>query len=174
MSFQRSQSKVWFGSQPNSVYDNFYSLPTYYNTTKNALQSISEQHEESLSPKSEVEDLKRSLLIWGNRKSPSSHSHKSQVRNFGAKKPQKSFFLILKIIINRIQGSRTSKHHRHWAQTRRIYQPHQMMMMLIRDRLQRVVKLQHHQQLSEGRRRSRFMKKLHPSSDYRSAHHHRP
>lgn len=81
MNFQRSQSKVWFGSQQNSVYDNFYSLPTYYNAGKKSLQSISEQHEESLSPKSECDELKRSLLIWGNRKSPSSHSHKSQVRN---------------------------------------------------------------------------------------------
>lgn len=81
MNFQRSQSKVWFGNaQQSSVYDNFNSLPTYYNSSKKSLQAIQEQHEESLSPKSEVDDLKRSLLIWGNRKSPSSHSHKSQVR----------------------------------------------------------------------------------------------
>lgn len=83
MNFQRSQSKVWFGSQQHSAYDNFYSLPAYYNAQKKSLQSISEQHEESMSPKnssSEGDDLKRSMLIWGNRKSPSSQSHKSQVR----------------------------------------------------------------------------------------------
>lgn len=80
MNFRRSQSKVWFGSQQPSVYDNFFSLPTYYHGKK-SLQSISEQHEESLSPRNDSEDLKRSILIWGNRKSPSFHSDKSQVRD---------------------------------------------------------------------------------------------
>lgn len=83
MNFRRSQSKVWFGSQQPSVpsvYDNFSSLPTYYHGQKKSLQSISEQHEESLSPRSDNEELKRSILIWGNRKSPSFHSDKSQVR----------------------------------------------------------------------------------------------
>lgn len=76
--FQRSQSKVWFGSQQNSVYDNFYSLPTYYNNAKNQLQSITE--ESFSSPKNEsIDEQKRSFLIWGNRHSPSSQSHKSQV-----------------------------------------------------------------------------------------------
>lgn len=78
--FQRSQSKVWFGSQQNSVYDNFYSLPTYYgnNNAKNPLQSITE--ESFSSPKNEsIDERKRSFLIWGNRHSPSSQSHKSQV-----------------------------------------------------------------------------------------------
>lgn len=82
--FQRSQSKVWFGSQQNSVYDNFYSLPTYYgnNNAKNPLQSITE--ESFSSPKNEsIDERKRSFLIWGNRHSPSSQSHKSQVcKNF--------------------------------------------------------------------------------------------
>lgn len=89
MNFRRSQSKVWFGSQPSvpSVYDNFSSLPTYYHGTgKKSLQSISEQHEESLSPQhsnissNDADELKRSMLLWGNRKSPSFHSDKSQVR----------------------------------------------------------------------------------------------
>ncbi|KAL7040289.1 hypothetical protein ACKWTF_000341 [Chironomus riparius] len=81
--FQRSQSKVWFGSQQNSVYDNFYSLPTYYgnNNAKNPLQSITE--ESFSSPKNEsIDERKRSFLIWGNRHSPSSQSHKSQDSGF--------------------------------------------------------------------------------------------
>ncbi len=85
--FQRSFSRVWFASQQqqhHSVYDNFSSLPTYYNAThQNQLQSISE--ESFSSPKNGNEsgdERKRSLLIWGNRQSPSSHSHKSQVDNF--------------------------------------------------------------------------------------------
>lgn len=85
MNFRRSQSKVWFGSQQQpSAYDNFFSLPTYYHGGKKSLQSISEQHEESLSPPSrcnDSEELKRSILLWGNRKSPSFHSDKSQVRD---------------------------------------------------------------------------------------------
>lgn len=91
MNFQRSQSKVWFGSQQNSVYDNFQSLPTYCNGKK-SLQSISEQHEESLSPKNNSDDLKRSFLIWGSRKSPSSHSHKSQVGKYRKKNRKKAKF----------------------------------------------------------------------------------
>lgn len=94
MNFQRSQSKVWFGTQQNSVYDNFYSLPTYYNNAKNPLQSISEQHEESLSPKNNSDDLKRSLLIWGSRKSPSSQSHKSQVGENEGNRKESSLTLI--------------------------------------------------------------------------------
>ncbi|KAG5674997.1 hypothetical protein PVAND_004938 [Polypedilum vanderplanki] len=79
--FQRSQSKVWFGSQQHSVYDNFYSLPNYYGT-KNTLQSITEQEESFSSPKNENDERKRSFLIWGNRHSPSSQSHKSQDSGF--------------------------------------------------------------------------------------------
>lgn len=78
--FQRSQSKVWFSSQQDSPYDNFYSLPTYCNkNAKNQLQSITEQEESFTSPKTESDERKRSFLIWGNRHSPSSQSHKSQV-----------------------------------------------------------------------------------------------
>ena len=82
--FQRSFSRVWFSSQqqqPHSIYDNFNSLPTYYNAThQNPLQSIIEQEESFTSPKNESGDeRKRSFLIWGNRQSPSSQSHKSQV-----------------------------------------------------------------------------------------------
>lgn len=106
MNFQRSQSKVWFGSQQHSAYDNFYSLPTYYNAQKKSLQSISEQHEESMSPKndSKGDDLKRSMLIWGNRKSPSSHSHKSQVRTNGDEKQQKQQILIIPKITQQDSG----------------------------------------------------------------------
>lgn len=80
--FQRSFSRVYFASQQqqqHSVYDNFNSLPTYYNAThQKPLQSITE--ESFSSPKNESGDeRKRSFLIWGNRQSPSSHSHKSQV-----------------------------------------------------------------------------------------------
>jgi hypothetical protein len=82
--FQRSQSRVWFGSQnsQHSAYENFYSLPTYYNgNARNPLQSINEQEESFTSPKNinESDDRKRSFLLWGNRHSPSSQSHKSQV-----------------------------------------------------------------------------------------------
>lgn len=81
--FQRSFSRVWFSSQQqhHSIYDNFNSLPTYYNASQqNPLQSITEQDESFTSPKNEsVDERKRSFLIWGNRHSPSSQSHKSQV-----------------------------------------------------------------------------------------------
>lgn len=106
MNFQRSQSKVWFGSQQNSAYDNFYSLPTVNSNAKKSLQSISEQHEESLSPKAECDELKRSLLIWGNRKSPSSHSHKSQVKTNEEKRRKLIIFNLPKFFKHSITGFR--------------------------------------------------------------------
>jgi len=79
-SFQRSYSRVWFAPQ-QSVYDNFYSLPTYESTARGSLRSITEQDESLTSPKEAVQQQqqqRKSFNVW-ERKSPSSHSHKSQV-----------------------------------------------------------------------------------------------
>lgn len=174
MNFQRSQSKVWYGgSQQNSAYDNFYSLPTYYNAGKKSLQSISEQHEESLSPKSECDELKRSLLLWGNRKSPSSHSHKSQVKtNF--KTAKKNLFHNLQIIINRIQDFLMPNNHRRWVQIRKIFRTSPTMTTATKDRHLRAVKSPRHQPSSVGRQKFQFMKKSRRLNDFHSANLHRP
>ncbi len=85
--FQRSQSKVWFGSSApmHSYYDDYFSLPAIpLTTTKTAIirSTILEQNESSIgSPDVQNESNasgKSVRDVWNNRQgSPS--SHKSQV-----------------------------------------------------------------------------------------------
>lgn len=79
--FHRGQSRVWYGSQTNSVYDNYYSLPTLTSTAQSSLRSIAEKDELFTSPKNNCEKVP-SFNLWANRHSPSSHSHKSQDSGF--------------------------------------------------------------------------------------------